>query len=102
MRLQDRMRRMRHPPLQEQPDHLNQMLRGHYACYGIAEKHSGTAEGPSCRGVLLAQNAGDRPGHPVVVSNHNPYLLRLFHAWARRYPNSLGKEELNRSLPKIG
>src|SRR5215469_3758288 len=36
MRLQDQMRRMRHSPLQEQADHLNQMLRGHYAYYGIA------------------------------------------------------------------
>ena len=27
---------MRHWPLREQADHLNQMLRGHYAYYGIA------------------------------------------------------------------
>jgi len=36
MRLQDQMRRMRHSPIQEQAHHLNQMLRGHYAYYGIA------------------------------------------------------------------
>ena len=30
------MRRMRHSPPQEQVNHLNQMLRGHYAYYGIA------------------------------------------------------------------
>src|SRR5215471_9430975 len=36
MRLQDQMRRMRHSPLQEQADRLNQMLRGHYVYYGIA------------------------------------------------------------------
>jgi len=36
MRLQDQMRRMRHLSLQEQVNHLNQMLRGHYAYYGIA------------------------------------------------------------------
>jgi hypothetical protein len=36
MRLQDQMRRMRHSPLREQADHLNQMLRGHYAYYGMA------------------------------------------------------------------
>jgi len=36
MRLQDQMRRMRHSPLKEQADHLNQMLRGHYVYYGIA------------------------------------------------------------------
>ena len=35
-RLQDQMRRMRHEPIQEQVEHLNQMLRGHYAYYGIA------------------------------------------------------------------
>jgi len=27
---------MRHSPLREQAYHLNQMLRGHYAYYGIA------------------------------------------------------------------
>ena len=36
MRLQDQMRRMRHLSLREQANHLNQMLRGHYAYYGIA------------------------------------------------------------------
>jgi RNA-directed DNA polymerase len=36
MRLQDQMRRMRHEPIREQVEHLNQMLRGHYAYYGIA------------------------------------------------------------------
>jgi RNA-directed DNA polymerase len=30
------MQRMRHLPLQEQVEHLNQMLRGHDAYYGIA------------------------------------------------------------------
>jgi RNA-directed DNA polymerase len=35
-RLQDQMRRMRHSSLQEQANHLNQMLRGHHAYYGIA------------------------------------------------------------------
>src|SRR5580692_11189708 len=36
MRFQDQMRRMRHAPLREQVERLNQMLRGHYAYYGIA------------------------------------------------------------------
>src|ERR1700745_3274896 len=36
MRLQDQMRRMRHLSILEQTDSLNQMLRGHYAYYGIA------------------------------------------------------------------
>ena len=35
-RLQDQMRRMRHSSIQEQVNHLNQMLRGHYAYYGVA------------------------------------------------------------------
>jgi group II intron reverse transcriptase/maturase len=35
MRLQDQMRRMRHLSLQDQVNHLNQMLRGHYAYYGL-------------------------------------------------------------------
>ena len=35
-RLQDQMRRIRHSPLGEQVERLNQMLRGHYAYYGIA------------------------------------------------------------------
>src|ERR1700674_812602 len=33
---QDLMRRMRHLPIREQVDHLNHVLRGHYAYYGIA------------------------------------------------------------------
>src|SRR5438552_6922117 len=36
MRLQDQMRRMRHLSIREQTACLNQMLRGHYAYYGIA------------------------------------------------------------------
>jgi RNA-directed DNA polymerase len=36
MRLQDQMRRMRHLAIREQADCLNQMLRGHYGCYGSA------------------------------------------------------------------
>src|SRR5205814_3687543 len=35
-RLQDQMRRVRHSPVKEQANHLNQMLHGHYAYYGIA------------------------------------------------------------------
>jgi RNA-directed DNA polymerase len=35
-RLQDQMRRMRHLSLQDQVNHLNQMLRGHYVYYGVA------------------------------------------------------------------
>jgi RNA-directed DNA polymerase len=33
---QDLMRRIRHSPIGDQADHLNQVLRGHYAYYGIA------------------------------------------------------------------
>ena len=36
LRFQEQMRRLRHSSLQEQADHLNQMLRGHYAYYGMA------------------------------------------------------------------
>jgi group II intron reverse transcriptase/maturase len=36
MRLQEQMRLMRHSPIPEQVNHLNQMLRGHDAYYGIA------------------------------------------------------------------
>jgi hypothetical protein len=56
MRLQDQMRRMRHLSVREQTDCLNQMLRGHYAYYGIAG-NTGVATGPSGRGTLLAQDA---------------------------------------------
>jgi group II intron reverse transcriptase/maturase len=35
MRLQDQMRQIRHLSLRDQVNHLNQMLRGHYAYYGI-------------------------------------------------------------------
>lgn len=36
MRLQEQMRLMRHSPIPEQAKHLNQMLRGHDAYYGVA------------------------------------------------------------------
>ena len=36
MRLQEQMRLMRHSPIPEQVNHLNQMLRGHDAYYGVA------------------------------------------------------------------
>ena len=36
LRLRDQMRRMQHLSVREQADILNQMLRGHYAYYGIA------------------------------------------------------------------
>ncbi len=35
--LQDRMRRIRHWRIREQVKHLNAVLRGHYAYYGLAE-----------------------------------------------------------------
>src|SRR5215470_1044503 len=41
LRFQEQMRRLRHSPLQEQADHLNQMLRGHYAYYGMASNIRG-------------------------------------------------------------
>jgi len=46
MRFQEQMRRIRHSPLQEQVNQLDQMLRGHYAYYG----ESGFTSGDSaCR-----------------------------------------------------
>ncbi|MFZ0898759.1 MAG: hypothetical protein WB758_08970 [Candidatus Sulfotelmatobacter sp.] len=36
LHLEHLMRRMLHSPIREQADHLNQVLRGHYAYYGIA------------------------------------------------------------------
>ena len=50
------MRRMRHLSLQEQVDNLNDLLRGHYAYYGVAGNFR-ALQGPSGRGALLAQNA---------------------------------------------
>ena len=136
MRLQDQMRRMRHSPLGEQVERLNQMLRGHYAYYGIAgnlralrqvhravecywrknaeqpelERQGlveaipadqstvptvatqavsplwGFASSSSAVNQLLKSvvrkictlrsvgaGAGDRSGHPVVMSDHGPY-----------------------------
>ena len=35
LHLQELMQRMRHLPIREQVGHLNQVLRGHYAYYGI-------------------------------------------------------------------
>ena len=48
---------MRHLPIQEQADTLNQMLRGHYAYYGIAGDIRALQRGPSGCGTLLAQHA---------------------------------------------
>jgi hypothetical protein len=56
-RLQDQMRRMRHLPIRQQTDCLNQMLRGHYAYCGIAGNIRALQRGASGRGTLLAQNS---------------------------------------------
>jgi RNA-directed DNA polymerase len=85
MRLQEQMRRIRHLPIQQQTDCLNQMLRGHYAYYGIVgntralqrvhravERYwrkmlsSRSWQGQIC--MLRSVGAGARataPGHPV-------------------------------------
>jgi group II intron reverse transcriptase/maturase len=57
MRLQEQMRLMRHSPLPEQVNHLNQMLRGHDAYYGIAGNFRSLLKVHRAVGTLLAQNA---------------------------------------------
>jgi group II intron reverse transcriptase/maturase len=57
--LQDLMRRMRHLPVREQVDHLNTVLRGHYAYYGIAG---------NIRALQKVYRAGERYWHRMLCS----------------------------------
>jgi RNA-directed DNA polymerase len=79
MRLQDQMRRMRHLSLQEQANHLNQMLRGHYAYYGIAG---------NLRALLRVHRAVERYWRKMLSSRswHGAIRWEQFHRIKEQFP----------------
>jgi RNA-directed DNA polymerase len=79
MRLQDQMRRMRHLSLQEQAKRLNQMLRGHYAYYGIAG---------NLRALLRVHRAVERYWRKMLSSRswHGAIQWEQFHRIKEQFP----------------
>jgi len=79
MRMQDQMRRMRHWSLQEQVNHLNQMLRGHYAYYGIAG---------NIRALQQVQRAVERYWRKMLSSRSwkGAIIWKQFHRIKEQFP----------------
>ena len=79
LRLQDQMRRMRHSPLKEQADHLNRMLRGHDAYYGIAG---------NLRSLLKVHRAAERYWRKMLSSRswHGAVSWEKFRQIKSRFP----------------
>jgi group II intron reverse transcriptase/maturase len=79
MHLQDQMRRMRHLPVQEQVDQLNQMLRGHYAYYGVAG---------NIRGLQRVHRAVERFWRRMLSSRSwkGEIWWKQFHRLKERFP----------------
>ncbi len=77
--LRDRMRRMRHLPVREQVLNLNQILRGHYAYYGIAGNF---------RALQYVHRAVERYWRKMLSSRSRAGYVRweVFHQLKARYP----------------
>jgi RNA-directed DNA polymerase len=77
--LRDLMRRIRHLPGQEQVSHLNQVLRGHYAYYGIAGNF---------RAVQRVHRAVERYWYKMLCSRSRKGHLswEVFHRIKARLP----------------
>jgi RNA-directed DNA polymerase len=92
MRLQEQMRLMRHSPLSEQVDHLNQMLRGHDAYYGIAG---------NLRSLLKVHRAVERYWRKILSSRswHGAVPWEQFHRIKSQFP--LLKPKLHFSYPEL-
>ena len=92
MRLQEQMRLMRHSPLPEQVDHLNQMLRGHDAYYGIAG---------NLRSLLKVHRAVERYWRKILSSRswHGAVPWEQFHRIKSQFP--LLKPKLHFSYPEL-
>ena len=77
--LHDRMRRMRHLPVREQVLNLNQILRGHYAYYGIAGNF---------RALQYVHRAVERYWRKMLSSRSRAGYVRweVFHQIKARYP----------------
>jgi RNA-directed DNA polymerase len=92
MRLQEQMRLMRHSPLPEQVDHLNQMLRGHDAYYGIAG---------NLRSLLKIHRAVERYWRKILSSRswHGAVPWEQFQQIKSQFP--LLKPKLHFSYPEL-
>jgi group II intron reverse transcriptase/maturase len=92
MRLQEQMRLMRHSPLPEQVDHLNQMLRGHDAYYGIAG---------NIRSLLKVHRAVERYWRKILSSRswHGAVPWEQFQRIKSQFP--LLKPKLHFSYPEL-
>jgi RNA-directed DNA polymerase len=77
--LADLMRRMRHLPVREQVINLNQVLRGHYAYYGIAGNF---------RALQRVHRFVERYWHKMLSSRSRKGYVRWeqFHRIKERYP----------------
>jgi RNA-directed DNA polymerase len=77
--LRDLMRRMRHLPVREQASNLNQVLRGHYAYYGIAGNF---------RAVQRVHRAVERYWHQMLCSRSRQGRIswEVFHRIKARFP----------------
>ena len=91
-RLQEQMRRMRHSPLKEQADHLNRMLRGHDAYYGIAG---------NLRSLLKVHRAVERYWRKMLSSRswHGAVSWEKFRQIKSRFPLLTPKLQL--PYPKL-
>ena len=92
LRLQEQMRIMRHLPLPEQVDHLNQMLRGHDAYYGIAG---------NLRSLLKVHRAVERYWRKILSSRswHGAVPWEQFQRIKSQFP--LLKPKLHFSYPEL-
>jgi RNA-directed DNA polymerase len=92
MRLQEQMRLMRHSPLPEQVDHLNQMLRGHDAYYGMAG---------NIRSLLKVHRAVERYWRKILSSRswHGAVPWEQFQRIKSQFP--LLKPKLHFSYPEL-
>src|ERR1700684_2147028 len=92
MRLQEQMRLMRHSPLPEQVAHLNQMLRGHDAYYGIAG---------NLRSLLKVHRAVERYWRKILSSRswHGAVPWEQFQRIKSQFP--LLKPKLHFSYPQL-
>ena len=92
MRLQEQMRLMRHSSLPEQVHHLNQMLRGHDAYYGIAG---------NLRSLLKVHRAVERYWRKILSSRswHGAVPWEQFQRIKSQCP--LLKPKLHVSYPEL-
>jgi group II intron reverse transcriptase/maturase len=91
-KLSDLMRRMRHLPVREQVCNLNQVLRGHFAYYGIAGNF---------RALQKVHRFVERYWHQMLCSRSRKGYLRwaVFHRIKARFP--LQRPQLHLPYPEL-